>query len=332
MTKEKKQKLPKVSFVTPMKEKDFRVIALLKSIRSQNYPQNKIEIIIIDGGSNPEVLEECKKYKVKIFNNPKGFAEGAGMGKDQGIWKSKGEYIVIAESDIELIGENWIKNMIKPLENKEIFASIPRLYVNPKDNLTNRYLSYVGVDPFAIYRSIEGQIELNNKLSFNEDFKIIEMEEGVPYCMGSNGFMFRKKLIKEVGDYAQDVEFIARLEKNNYRKFAVVSNARIWHKNVKGFGNFMKKRLKWTRDYTTVYSKEKQNFNWVNNKKLFLIYILKNMFIIPNIPISIKKSLKYNDGAWLLHPFLMFLSTSINIYFTITSKNMTKQIIKMMSN
>jgi len=47
---------PVVSFVTPMKEKDYRVIGLLESIRKQDYPQDRIEILIIDGGSNPDVL------------------------------------------------------------------------------------------------------------------------------------------------------------------------------------------------------------------------------------------------------------------------------------
>src|SRR3989344_1936734 len=154
---------PLISFVTPMKEKDFRVMKLINSVKNQNYPKERIELIITDGGSNPKVLEECKKFDfVRIYNNPKKLAEGAGMGKDQGIWKSKGKYIVIAESDIELIEKDWIINMIEPLENElKVFASVPRLFINKRDNLTNRYLSYVGVDPFAIYRSIEGQLIFN---------------------------------------------------------------------------------------------------------------------------------------------------------------------------
>ena len=141
---------PLVSFVVPMKEKDFRVISLLKSIKAQNYPQDKIQVIIIDGGSSFEVLEESKKYNVEIYPNKYVFAEGKGMGKDQGIWKSRGKYVVIAETDIALVGENWINNMIEPMEkDKTLFASVPRLYVDKKDNIVNRYLSYVGVDPFA---------------------------------------------------------------------------------------------------------------------------------------------------------------------------------------
>ncbi len=320
---------PIISFVTPMKEQDFRVVRLLESIRSQNYPQDRVEIIITDGGSNPRVLEKCREYGVKIYYNQKGYAEGAGMGKDQGIWKSTGEYVVIAESDIELIGKDWIDNMVKPLEeNRDLFGSVPRLFVHPKDNLTNRYLSYVGVDPFAIYRSIEGQVQMSKRLnSKRENYFICMLDKNRPYCMGSNGFMFKKDLIKEVGDYAQDVEFIARLAKANHLKFAVVNNARIWHKNVKGFNDFIKKRIKWTKNYTKVYIGEKKDFSWIDNKRDFIFYVAKNLSLLPYLPISIKKSLEYKDPAWLLHSPLVFLSTLLNIHYSLRSKDMLAQIL-----
>ncbi len=314
-----------------MKEQDFRVIRLLESISSQNYPKNKIEVIITDGGSNPEVLKKCKEYGfVKIFSNSKKLAEGAGMGKDQGIWKSTGELIVIAESDIELMGKDWINNMLLPFKkNKYIFASVPRLFIHPKDSPTNRYLSFIGVDPFAVYRSIEGQLELNPRLEKRKEKYFIEtLNKNKPYCMGSNGFMFKKSLIKKVGDYAQDVEFIARLARDNFLKFAVVNNARVWHKNVKGLKDFIRKRIKWTRNYTKVYIKEKKEFNWITSKKEFFIHIVKNLSILPNIPISIKKSLQYNDLAWLLHPILMFFSTSLNVYFSLQSREMRNQVLQ----
>jgi len=335
MALKKISKKPKISFVTPMKEQDFRVVKLLESIRSQNYPQNKIEVIIIDGGSNQEVLKKCGEYRfVKIYHNPKGFAEGAGMGKDQGIWKSTGELIVIAESDIELIGKDWINNMIKPFqENQEIFGAVPKLFIHPNDNPTNRYLSYVGVDPFAVYRSIEGQLVLNPKLEKNNaNYFLGSLNKNTPYCMGSNGFMFKKSLTKKVGDYAQDVEFIARLAKANHTQFAVVNNARIWHKNVKGFKDFIKKRIKWTRNYTKVYVKEKKDFNWVTSKPEFITYVAKNLLFFPQIPISIKKSLQYKDPSWFLHAPLVFMSTLLNIYYTIKSKKMLKQITNSLKN
>lgn len=325
----KKKFLPKISFVTPMKEQDFRVIKLLDSIKVQNYPKNKKEVIITDGGSNPQVLKKCREYPfVKIFHNPKGFAEGAGMGKDQGIWKSTGDLIVIAESDIELMDKDWIMNMIKPFqESPEIFGAAPRLFVHPEDNSTNRYLSYIGVDPFAVYRSLEGQLQLNPRLhkKRNELYFIETLDKKQPFCMGSNGFMFRKSLIKKVGDYAQDVEFIARLAKADLTAFAVVNNAPVWHKNVEGIKDFVRKRVKWTRNYTKVYIKEKKEFSWITSKSQFLMHVAKNLLLLPHIPVSLQKSFQYQDPAWLLHLPLMFFSTALNIYFALNSREMRQQ-------
>ena len=320
---------PVVSFVTPMKEKDYRVLGLLKSIRNQDYPQDRIEILIIDGGSNPDVLKVCKEYGAKIYFNEKGLAEGTGMGKDQGIWKSQGKYIVIAESDIELIGTDWINRMITPLEeNPDLFASVPRLYVNRKDNIVNRYLSYVGVDPFAIYRALDAQLALG--LVKTEDmgsYYRVRIDRKEPYCMGSNGFCFRKALINIVGDYAQDVEFIARITKAGILYFAIPKGAYIFHKNVKGFNDFLKKRIRWTRNYTKVYIHEKKNFVWITKKSSFLLYVLKNLLVFPNLPVAIKKMIYYKDVCWLLHPPMLFITTSINIFFSLQSKNMMREVL-----
>ncbi len=320
---------PKISFVTPMKERDFRVLALLKSIRNQNYPQNRIEIIITDGGSNPSVLDACKKYHVRIYENPKGFAEGAGMGKDQGIWHSTGKYVVIAESDTEYMSLDWINSMIKPLEEDDsIFASAPRLYIHPKDSLTNRYLSYIGVDPFAFYRALDAQLILNKKTKkiLHKNYIILELDPQRPYCMGSNGFMFRRELTKKVGDYAQDIEFIARLAKHGHDKFAYVSQAPVWHKNVKGLYDFLNKRVRWTRNYAHIYIHEKKEYNWITDRQEFFRYILANLLIAPNIPVSIKKAVEYRDTAWLLHAPLLFFSTLLNVYSSLHSRKMFTQV------
>ena len=319
---------PLVSFVIPTKEKNYRVLPLLDSIRSQDYPADKIEIIIIDGGSAPEILEKCGRYNPKIYRNEKVLAEGKGMGKDQGIEKSGGKYVVIAEADIRLIGKNWIKNMITPLEEDEnLFASVPRLYVDKNDNIVNRYLSYVGVDPFAVFRSLEGQLALDRvPLKDAGGYFKARLNKKKPYCMGSNGFMFRRELIGRVGGYAQDVEFIARLAKNNFLEFAIPKKARVLHFNVRSFSNFFKKRMRWSRMYSKFYLNEKKDFVWVDNKPRFMVYVLKNLLFLPNIPISIRKCIEHRDFCWLLHPVLMFLTTFINLYYSLQSKKMLKHI------
>ena len=146
--------------------------------------------------------------------------------------------------------------------------------------------------------------------------------------MGSNGFMFRRELVERVGEYAQDVEFIARLAKNNFLEFAIPKEAKIFHSNVKSFSAFMKKRVRWAQMYSNFYVDEKKDFVWVDNKPRFLVYVLKNLLFLPNLPVSIRKYVKYRDFCWVLHPVLMFLTTFVNLYYSLQSKKMLRRIFR----
>ena len=153
-------KNPKISIVICTYNDKNLVKRCLDSIFSQSY--KNFEIICVDGGSKDGTLELLKKHKVKIINNKKRFPEGPGMGKSQGAIKAKGEIIAFIDQDNKLIGNNCLKELVFPLINdKEIFGVACKLYINKNDNITNRYLSYVGTDPFAVYRSLEGRMALN---------------------------------------------------------------------------------------------------------------------------------------------------------------------------
>ena len=60
---------PLISVVTPTLNAGKVLERELESIRIQNYPQDKIEIIIADGGSTDNTLEIAKKYGARIYAN-----------------------------------------------------------------------------------------------------------------------------------------------------------------------------------------------------------------------------------------------------------------------
>jgi cellulose synthase/poly-beta-1,6-N-acetylglucosamine synthase-like glycosyltransferase len=62
-----KKKFPKVSFVIPALNAENFLPSCIISIRTQHYPQNKIEILIVDGGSTDRTLEIAKKYNAVIL-------------------------------------------------------------------------------------------------------------------------------------------------------------------------------------------------------------------------------------------------------------------------
>jgi glycosyltransferase involved in cell wall biosynthesis len=61
--------LPSISVVIPTFNSENTLGMCLESIVSQDYPKDKIKIIIADGGSVDKTLEIAKRYTDKIFNN-----------------------------------------------------------------------------------------------------------------------------------------------------------------------------------------------------------------------------------------------------------------------
>ena len=62
--------IPTVSIVIPTYNSEATLEECLESIKKQDYPAEKTEIIIADGGSTDKTLEIAGKYTQNIFNNP----------------------------------------------------------------------------------------------------------------------------------------------------------------------------------------------------------------------------------------------------------------------
>ena len=95
----KKLNLPKISIITPVMNGDKYLKRCLKSVSGQNYPQKKIEHIIIDGGSIDDSVSIIKKNKKNIrywhTKKDKGLYDAMNIG----LTKCSGDIIGILNSD-----------------------------------------------------------------------------------------------------------------------------------------------------------------------------------------------------------------------------------------
>tara|TARA_Y100000310_G_C20543654_1_gene744552 strand:+ start:105 stop:1100 length:996 start_codon:yes stop_codon:yes gene_type:complete len=323
--------VPFVSFVVPNLGNKIKIQSTLRSVFAQDYPKNKFEVIVVDGGSTPDVIEVIKSFPVRYYHNPKKFAEGPGMAKDQGCEYAKGDIICILESDVTLLQKDWIQEMVKPfIEDEEIFAAACRLGVLPTDSATNRYLSYVGVDPFVANRSIEGCLALdylNGKLIKKEGYDVYYLDPERPLCTGSNGFMVRKSVLEKIGGYIQDTEMVQHAVDNGFTKLAIPNKPTVRHHNVDSFNEFIKKRFGWI-GYFRKHNYYARDFDWVGPDGLFnfFLHTFKQLSMVANVPVSVKKTVQTKDSAWLLHAPLTALTTVIYVYSTLISKDARKKV------
>ena len=310
---------PKVSFVIcTLNCRDYAQ-RCFESIRKQNYPQNKVEIVVVDSYSTDGTIEAAKKFKARvILTKIRGYMEGKGMPKAIGCEAAKGEIVFTLDSDNFLVEKNWIKNRVYPfLVNKEIDYSICRMQVVSSDSLTNQYLSLVGTDPFAIYTSLDPKISM--RLVSLEDkgkYWIYRNKSSKFLITGGYYLAFRKTKLKEIGGYSRDVDVAYTLaEKEGRALIAIPKQAHLHHLATTGLADFVRKKRKWGRYYFTKGNQERK-FEWSNTpakKVQFVWEVVKNLTLVLPLIFSLYLAARDKQPIWLMHAPVKWLTTAAYI-------------------
>ncbi len=288
----------------------------LNSIFAMDYPKERFEVICVDGGSAPETIEMIKSFPVNLIHNKKRFPEGRGMGKSQGLENARGDFIAFVDHDNMLIGKNWLHEMLGPmLSDSRIFGCDCRLFVRREDKITNRYLSYIGTDPFAAEISLHGLLGLKKiELTDCGSYYVTEITLENFFIAGGNCFVYRKSALDAAGGYTKDVDVMYRLAKLGLARLAIPKNAATHHYAVYSFWNFIKKKTLWAKVH--VSKKELHgDFSWMpKNKRETIrmgIKLIGHFVMLPNVITGLQRSIETKDAAWLIHPIAMFVTTAI---------------------
>lgn len=145
---------PTVTFIIPTLNAAHILPRCLSAIRSQRYPQRKVEIIVADGGSTDNTRALARVFGAKVIDNPEVWHE-PGKAKASNI--AKGELLFFTDADNILASRDWLTMMVKPfIENrKTVKGFLPQTEPPPDSHPLNRYLGYLFTDPFTwfIYQS-----------------------------------------------------------------------------------------------------------------------------------------------------------------------------------
>lgn len=110
-------RLPLVSVIITTKNSASSIEVCLKSIISQNYAEEKIEIIVVDNNSSDQTVAIAKKFTDKIlFKGPERSVQ-----RNVGIEKAQGKYILYLDSDMSL-SDKVISQCVRKCENEGFIA------------------------------------------------------------------------------------------------------------------------------------------------------------------------------------------------------------------
>jgi len=320
--------LPSVSIVIPTLNSGKVLEGCLESIRALDYPKEKIEIIIADGGSRDGTIEIGKKYTDRIVANPLQTGEA---GKSVGLRAARNEIVAFVDSDNLLDGRDWLRRMVEPFADKEIVGSEPLYYTHRRqDSIITRYSALLGMnDPLCLYLGnydrycclTQKWTELPVRTADRGGFLVFELDEKDIPTIGANGFLVRKEAIIATTHepYLFDIDAVYELIKNGSNKFAKVKIG-IIHLFAGDTRTFYRKQRRRIRDYLYYNKKAMRIYPWNTlNKTGVLKFAVSTLLVFPLLLTSAKGYAKNQDPAWFYHVIACWLT--LWVYGTETAKD-----------
>lgn len=146
-------KYPKVSVVIPCLNEEKHIEKCLLSILNNDYPPDKLEIIVADGGSTDNtlaVLKEvgrCYPQRLTVINNPK---QRQAPGLNLAINQAQGDMIIRMDAHA-YCPPNYIKTMMEWLEKSQADNVGPTIDIKPGNSSISARAIAMGVQsPFGI--------------------------------------------------------------------------------------------------------------------------------------------------------------------------------------
>lgn len=173
--------LPMVSIVVIVRNNKEEIQRCLESLMFLDYPKDKFEIIVVDGGSTDGTFEICQKFAVKTIVEKK---KGRGLARNVGIKSARGEIMAFVDSDCEVF-PSWLKIHVK-----------------------DHSLNIIGGVGGAV---ISNQLDSMNKLGrivHNEDFAEFteNTKRGYKYYIPTCNASFKMHVLSKVGFFDEELD------------------------------------------------------------------------------------------------------------------------------
>lgn len=311
---------PTISVILATFNSENSIKLCLDSLFAQDYPKEKIEVIVADGGSKDKTLQILSGYKINLIQIPL-VKQEAEYNKGIAVSHAKNEILLLIDHDNVLPHRNWLKKMVNPLmENQEITGvEVLRFHYDPKDNILDRYFALIGgVDPIPYYLGKDARLswafDKYNLLGESKDmgsyFLVKFRGDKIP-TLGANGALLRHSLLKHAKadpDNFFHIDINYDLIKKGFNTYAFVKDTIVHYKKTK-FLEFIKfllrRKMIMERQYFESLKRRRYAVYMSSQDKFGLLkFIFYTITLVKPIYDSIRGFLKIRDVAWFVHPFI----------------------------
>ena len=300
---------PSFSIIVPVKNEERVMDRLLHSLSNLNYPQNKLEVIIVEDGSTDKTNDICINYakehdNVKILN--KTISNGKPSALNFGLARAKGDIVAIFDAD-NVPANDALSVVVEYFEDPKVAAVQGRTSsINPKQNMLTQFISYEEAVWCEAY--LRGKDVLNLFVHLKGSCQFIRRD----VLQQLQGF--------DEGVLSEDMEISARLVENDY-KIRYASDVVALQESPSTLKALFKQRTRWFRGTMEVafkYGRLMTKLNRINfdaETTLFAPFILIASIAPYFAAFCVFSTFWSLDVMWSLVVQFGILTTSLTMLF-----------------
>ncbi|RLG59138.1 glycosyltransferase family 2 protein, partial [Candidatus Geothermarchaeota archaeon] len=244
-----KGKHPLVTVVVLTKNSEKCIEKCILSLLCQEFPRQMYEILVVDAGSRDKTLEICRRYGVRIIEDPGGTV---GHSRNVGVKTARGNYVAFIDSDC-IADKQWLFKLVNSIlgaDESVVAVGGPNL-VPEDDSIIGKVISYM-------QETFLGSGGSPQSYRINKPKPVYSLAN----C---NALYKREILLNHPYDNSlnigEDCDLNFRLRQHGY-KLLYIPDAIVWHYRPNSIKTFAKKMFLYGLSMARLHKKHRKIVRW----------------------------------------------------------------------
>lgn len=301
---------PGISIVIPTLNCASSLGIALRAIDAQEYPADRVEVIVADGGSTDATRHTAESWGCKLVDNPLVTAEA---GKAAGLAHAGHEIVGFVDSDNELTSSWFLKAVAEVLADTRIAGAEPIEFTS-LDTMPalDRYFALLGMnDPLVLFLgTYDRQCLITGKWTgvAHEAYEETPAYRKVRFSrtrlptIGANGFFTRRSVAAAAvrDGYLFDVDILHAGTSDSFVHVAKL-HVGIAHHYAQSLRQFARKQTRRAEDYLYFSAAGIRAGTGTPSLGATLTFAAATLTVLPLLVQAAIGWLRKPDRAWLFH-------------------------------
>ena len=219
---------PFVSVIIPVRNRPDDIAACLQTLKELAYPDDKLEIIVVDDASADQTPDVVSRFPVRLI--PLKQHKQASHCRNLAARHARGDILAFIDSDC-LAGSAWLRELVPAFKDAQLGAL---------GGVVDSYFNENGLDRYE---------KVKSSLSVSSWFKRSQKNDPFFYLPACN-LLVRRRLFLELGGFkeelvvGEDVDLCWRIRKRGYQ-IEYRPEGRVYHKHRNKVFSFCRRRFEY---------------------------------------------------------------------------------------